>query len=107
MVSFILSSNYYDVEGIATRHKNVYIDTTILDTWQISKMIRPIVTNRIFMGSNTQEGLLGQENRRVTHIEEIIDFQKYLISSGNARARAIVTLLRPIASEAFYSSKTK
>jgi len=84
MVSFILSSNYYDVEGIATRHKNVYIDTTILDTWQISKMIRPIVTNRILMGSNTPYGMLKREVQKLEVIEELTDFQKRLIYSVNA-----------------------
>ena len=85
MVSFILSSIYYDAIGIATRHKNVYIDTTVLDTWQIPVITRPIGTNRILIGSNTPYGLLRREVDRVKDLVEITDFQKTLIYWENAK----------------------
>jgi predicted TIM-barrel fold metal-dependent hydrolase len=85
MVSFILSSIYYDAIGIATRHKNVYIDTTVLDTWQIPVITRPIGTNRILMGSNTPYGLLRREVDRVKNLVEITDFQKTLIFWENSK----------------------
>ena len=85
MVNFILSSVYYDVVGIATRHKNVYIDTALFDTWKVAEITRPIGTNRILMGSNTPYGLLRREVDRLTHLDELTDFQKSLISWQNAK----------------------
>jgi predicted TIM-barrel fold metal-dependent hydrolase len=85
MVKFILSSIYYDVEKIATRYKNVYIDTAILDTWQIPVVTRPIGTNRILMGSNTPYGLLKREVERVGNSQELSDFQKKLIFWENPK----------------------
>jgi len=85
MVNFILSSIYYDAIGITTRHKNVYIDTAVLDTWQIPVITRPIGTNRILMGSNTPYGFLRREVTRVNKLIEITDFQKSLIFWENAK----------------------
>lgn len=85
MVNFILSSIYYDAIGITTRHKNVYIDTAVLDTWKIPVITRPIGTNRILMGSNTPYGLLRRELTRVEKLVEITDFQKSLIIWENAK----------------------
>ena len=85
MVNFILSSIYYNAIGIATRHKNVYIDTAVLDTWQIPVITRPIGTNRILMGSNTPYGFLRREFTRVKKLIEITDFQKSLIFWENVK----------------------
>lgn len=85
-VKFILSSMYYDAVGIATRHKNVFIDTsTFMSGSSTATATQPIGTHRILMGSNTPYGLLKREVDKITILEELTDFQKSLIFWQNAK----------------------
>ena len=50
-VSFILSSMYYDAIGIATRHKNVYLDSASFMSGSImATATQPVGTHRLLMG---------------------------------------------------------
>ena len=84
-VQFILSSMYYDHVGIATRHKNVYLDTaTHMSGGMTAMAVQPVGTHRIVMGSNSPYGLLRREVEKIEVMEEFTCFQKSLIYSLNA-----------------------
>jgi predicted TIM-barrel fold metal-dependent hydrolase len=85
-VKFILSSMYYDANGIATRHKNVYIDTATSMSGSMTAMAtQPIGTHRILMGSNSPYGLLKREIDKLELAGELTDFQRKLIYWENAK----------------------
>jgi predicted TIM-barrel fold metal-dependent hydrolase len=85
-VKFILSSMYYDSGGIASRHKNVFIDTaTFMSGHMTASVTKPVGTHRILMGSNTPYGLLKREVDKLTILEELTDFQKSLVFWQNAK----------------------
>lgn len=85
-VDFILSSMYYDSVGIATRHKNVYMDTaTFMSGSTAAEATRDVGTHRILMGSNSPYGLLKREVDKLLILEELTDFQKSLILWQNAK----------------------
>lgn len=85
-VSFILSSMYYDAVGIATRHKNTYLDTAAsMSGGMTATVSQPVGTHRILMGSNSPYGLLKREIDKLEVLEELTKFQKELIYSENAK----------------------
>jgi len=85
-VQFILSSMYYDAIGIATRHKNVYIDTASDMSGSITaEAAKPIGTHRILVGSNSPYSVLKREVDKLNILEELTDFQKSLIFWKNAK----------------------
>jgi predicted TIM-barrel fold metal-dependent hydrolase len=79
-IKFILSSVYYDSMGIASRHRNVYIDTAVFELGQdLVKMLQPIGAHRILMGSHTPYGMLKREIDKINISLEFSDYQKSLI----------------------------
>jgi len=83
-VKFILSSMYLDVIYIASRHKNLFIDTAVYELGQdLLKTVQPLGTHRILMGSNTPYGTLRREIDKVTVLYELSTFQKALIMGEN------------------------
>lgn len=85
-VKFILSSMYYDAAGIATKHKNVFLDTaSAMSGSMTAALTQPVGTHRILMGSNTPYGLLIRELDKLDHAEELTDFQRKLIYSENVK----------------------
>jgi predicted TIM-barrel fold metal-dependent hydrolase len=84
-VNFILSSWYYDANGIAARFKNVYLDTSSFMSGSMTASItRAIGTHRILMGSNSPYGMLLREVNKIEIVNELTAFQKSLIYSLNA-----------------------
>jgi predicted TIM-barrel fold metal-dependent hydrolase len=84
-INFILSSMYYDANGIATRFKNVYLDTSSFMSGSMTASItRAIGTHRILMGSNSPYGMLLREVNKIEIVNELTAFQKSLIYSLNA-----------------------
>jgi len=85
-ISFILSSMYYDSTGIATRHRNTYLDTaTAMSGSMTASVTQPVGTHRVLMGSNTPDGLLVREIQKIEETPELSAFQKKLILGENAR----------------------
>jgi predicted TIM-barrel fold metal-dependent hydrolase len=85
-VHFILSSMYYDATGIATRHRNVYLDTaTFMSGSMTASVTQPVGTHRILMGSNTPYGMLRREVEKLEILEELTQFQKNLVFWQNAK----------------------
>jgi len=83
-VKFILSSMYYDSVGIATRHKNTYIDTaTAMSGSMTATATKSLGTHRILMGSNTPYGMLKREVDKIKILKELTEFQKRLIFTEN------------------------
>ncbi|MFW9929565.1 MAG: amidohydrolase family protein [Candidatus Thorarchaeota archaeon] len=83
---FILSSMYYDAVGIATRHKNVFLDTsTAMSGSMTAAWTQPIGTHRILMGSNSPYNSLKREIEKLEFAPELTAFQKSLIFYENAR----------------------
>ena len=79
-IKFILSSVYYDSVGIASRHRNVYIDTAVFELGQdLVKVLQPIGAHRILMGSQTPYGMLKREIDKINISLEFSDYQKSLI----------------------------
>lgn len=86
MVKFILSSMYYDANGIAARHGNVYLDTATAMSGSMTAMsTQPIGTHRILMGSNTPSGLLRREIEKLEAAPELTDFQRSMIYHWNPK----------------------
>jgi predicted TIM-barrel fold metal-dependent hydrolase len=84
-IRFILSSVYYDAIGIATRHRNVYIDTSVFELEQdLVKALQPIGAHRILMGAQTPYGMLKRQTDMVAISGELTDYQKSLIYWRNA-----------------------
>jgi predicted TIM-barrel fold metal-dependent hydrolase len=82
---FILSSVYYDAVGIASRHRNVYIDTAVFELGQdIAKALQPIGAHRILMGSQTPYGMLKRQTDMIEICGELTEYQKSLIYWRNA-----------------------
>lgn len=83
-VQFILCSMYLDAIHIASKHKNVCIDTAVFELGQdLIRAIRPLGTHRILMGSNTPYGLLAREIDKINISDELSGFQKSLILGLN------------------------
>ena len=79
-ISFILNSVYYDAVGIASRHRNVFIDTAVFELSQdLAKGLKPIGAHRILMGSHTPYGMLRREVDKVSICGELSDYQRSLI----------------------------
>ena len=84
-VKFILSRMYYDHVGIATRHKNVYLDTaTHMSGGMTAAAVQPVGTHRILMGSNSPYGMLRREVEKIEAEPTFTGFQRSLIYSLNA-----------------------
>lgn len=82
---FILSSVYYDAVGIASRHRNVYIDTAVFELGQdIVKALQPVGAHRILMGAQTPYGMLKRQVDMVAICGELTDYQRSLIYWRNA-----------------------
>jgi predicted TIM-barrel fold metal-dependent hydrolase len=85
-VKFILSSMYYDSTGIATKYKNVYLDTaSAMSGSMTAAATQPVGTHRILMGANTPYGMLRREVEKLKYAEELTAFQRKLIYSENAK----------------------
>jgi predicted TIM-barrel fold metal-dependent hydrolase len=85
-VKFILSSMYYDSTGIATKYKNVYLDTaSAMSGSMTAAATQPVGTHRILMGANTPYGMLRREVEKLEYAEELTAFQRKLIYSENAK----------------------
>lgn len=85
-VRFILSSMYYDSTGIATRHRNCYLDTaTFMSGSMAAAVTQPVGTHKILMGANTPYGMLKREVGKLEPLEELTSFQKELIFWKNAK----------------------
>ena len=79
-VRMILSSVYYDAIGVASRHRNVYIDTAVFELGQdLVRAIQPIGAHRILMGSHTPYGMLKREIDKISICGELSEYQKSLI----------------------------
>ena len=84
-IRFILSSVYYDASGIASRHRNVYIDTAVFELGQdLAKALQPVGAHRILMGSHTPYGMLRREVDMINISGELSEYQKSLIFWRNA-----------------------
>lgn len=84
-IRFILSSVYYDAIGVASRHRNVYIDTAVFELGQdLVKAMQPIGVHRILMGSHTPYGMLKREVDKVNICGEFTEYQKSLVFWRNA-----------------------
>jgi len=84
-VKFILSRMYYDHVGIATRHKNVYLDTaTHMSGGMTASAVQPVGTHRILVGSNSPYGMLRREVEKIEAEPTFTGFQRSLIYSLNA-----------------------
>jgi uncharacterized protein len=84
-VKFILSGMYYDATGIATRHRNVYLDTASeMSGSMTASNTQPVGTHMILMGSNTPYGMLRREIEKLEYAEELTLFQRKLIMGENA-----------------------
>jgi len=85
-VKFILSGMYYDSTGIATKYKNVYLDTASAMSGSMTAAVtQPVGTHRILMGANTPYGLLRREVDKLEYAEELTPFQRKLIYYENAK----------------------
>ena len=75
---------YLDAIHIASKHKNVFIDTAVFELGQdLIRAIRPLGTHRILMGSNTPYGLMAREIDKINISDELSGFQKSLILGLN------------------------
>ena len=84
-IRFIMSSVYYDASGIASRHRNVYIDTAVFELGQdLAKALQPVGAHRILMGSHTPYGMLRREVDMINISGELSEYQKSLIFWRNA-----------------------
>ena len=84
-IRFILSSVYYDALGIASRHRNIYIDTAVFELGQdLAKALQPVGAHRILMGSQTPYGMLKREVDMINISGEFSEYQKSLIFWRNA-----------------------
>ena len=84
-IRFILSSVYYDALGIASRHRNVYVDTAVFELGQdLAKALQPVGAHRILMGSHTPYGMLKREVDMINISGEFSEYQKTLIFWRNA-----------------------
>lgn len=85
-VNFILSSMYYDAAGIASKYKNVFLDTSSYMSGSMTASVtRSVGTHRILMGSNSPYGMLRREIDKLEILDELTDFQKNLIYSINTQ----------------------
>ena len=83
-VKYILSSMFRDAFYVATKLKNVYIDTSVFELSQdMTKLIHPIGAHRLLVGSNTPYGALRGEINKIQISPELTRFQKELILGKN------------------------
>ena len=83
-VKFILSSMFRDAFYVATKFKNLYIDTAVFELSQdLTKLIHPIGAHRILLGSNTPYGMMKGEINKIKISPELSKFQKELIQGRN------------------------
>jgi predicted TIM-barrel fold metal-dependent hydrolase len=83
-VKYVVSSMFRDVFYFITRHKNMFIDTSVFELSQdLTKLIHPIGAHRILMGSNTPEGIIKGEINKILISPELSKFQKELILGKN------------------------
>jgi predicted TIM-barrel fold metal-dependent hydrolase len=83
-VKYILSSMFRDAFYVATKLRNVYIDTSVFELSQdLTKLIRPIGAHRILVGSNTSYGAMRGEINKIQISPELTRFQKELILGKN------------------------
>ena len=83
-VKYILSSMFRDAFYVATKIKNVYIDTSVFELSQdMTKLIHPIGAYRILLGSNTPYGAMRGEINKIQISPELTRFQKELILGKN------------------------
>jgi predicted TIM-barrel fold metal-dependent hydrolase len=84
-IRFILSSVYEDAIGIASRHRNVYLDTAVFELSQdLVKALQPVGAHRILMGAQTPYGMLKRQTDMIEICGELTEYQKSLIYWRNA-----------------------
>jgi predicted TIM-barrel fold metal-dependent hydrolase len=83
-VKYILSSMFRDAFYVATKLKNVYIDTAVFELSQdMTRLIQPIGAHRLLLGSSTPYGIMRGEINKVRISPELTRFQKELILGKN------------------------
>jgi predicted TIM-barrel fold metal-dependent hydrolase len=83
-VKYICSSMFRDAFYVAKKFQNVYIDTSVFELSQdMTKLIQPIGTHRILLGTNTPYGAMRGEINKIQISPELTKFQKKLVLGMN------------------------
>jgi uncharacterized protein len=83
-VKFILSSMFRNTFYVASKFKNIYIDTPVFELSQdLTRHMQSIGTHRFLIGTNTPLGMFGHEVNKIQISPELTPFQKKLILGRN------------------------